>query len=112
MDIGPTRSARTLMIVIFKLKTSFLSENFENAIWMRRLGKIPMVLMCFSGGMLSGLNQSIFRFVGLALREGADFVSWIVLGLGLTGAGTALVQLYVLNVVMRYYEQVEIVPIY
>lgn len=50
--------------------------------------------------------------MGLALREHAPFVSWIVLGLALVGASTALLQLYTLNVVMKYYEQVELVPIY
>jgi len=71
-----------------------------------------MVLILFTDGMLSGLNMAIGKLLGEALASGVSIVSFFVMWVSLALIVGATLQLYLLNVAMKIYRQIDVVPVY
>jgi multidrug transporter EmrE-like cation transporter len=79
---------------------------------LKLFNKVPMVMLMCCTGCLSGLNQAAFRFVGLAFRDGHAFFSVFVVGLSLLGLLGSTIQFALLNLALKNYRQIDVVPVY
>ncbi len=71
-----------------------------------------MILLLLSVGLQNALSQALFKFVGELTIEGESLLSPLAFILILTGTLMSGTQFWLLNVAMKYYNQIEIAPIY
>ena len=85
----------------------------SRSISLKKYLKIPMVLLTWSTGTFSGMNVVLIKCFGEVLKAG-DFkrkpiFTSSLLAFALTGG---LVQMIVLNVAMKYYDNIDVMPAY
>jgi hypothetical protein len=111
-SFGPKRPARALLNLVSDLPME-LMEEIETKSWLLKLfSKVPMFMLLCSTGVLSGMNYAAFRFVGLALRDGHALFSTFVLGLSVIGLVGSGIQFALLNLTLKNYKQIDVVPVY
>ena len=111
-SVGPTRPARYLVELLCDLPVTFVRQEFPEFIFLRYLIRTPMILILFTDGMLSGLNMAIGKLVGEAIAAGVPFLSFFVMWLIIAMLSGGALQLYLLNVAMKTYRQIDVVPVY
>ena len=75
--------------------------------------KVPMILLAWSTATFSGMNLVLFKCFGEILKAGdfdrtPVFTSFLVV-FALIGA---LIQMIILNVAMKYYNNIDVMPVY
>jgi len=110
--VGPVRPARILVELICDLPAFYFKENFPDFILLFYLFRVPMVLMLLTVSMLSGLNIAVGKVLGEALASGVSFLSWLVLWIVICLVSCAVLMLYLLNLSMKVYRQIDVVPVY
>lgn len=110
--VGPIRPTRFLVELLCDLPVSFVRQEFPEFTVLWYLIRAPMIFILITDGMLSGLNMAIGKLLGEAIASGvpvlSNFVMWLTIAL-LVGA---TIQLYLLNVAMKIYRQIDVVPVY
>ena len=89
------------------LKMSHDSQHLKNNL------KVPMVLLCWGSGLSGGCSLSLLKCCGtIAYGSEASGNPFLALGLGIAGVGSALIQTYLLNLGMKYFNNIDVMPIY
>ena len=70
-----------------------------------------MILLLACCGILSGLTLVIFKVLGEAIATDHHF-SWFIFFLAISGAACITAMTILMNVVMKIYKQIEVVPVY
>jgi len=70
-----------------------------------------MILLLACCGILSGLTLVIFKVLGEAIATDHHF-SWFIFFLAISGAACITAMTILINVVMKIYKQIEVVPVY
>ena len=107
------RATRGLIALISRLPKSLLAEISPNAITLKKGIKFPMVLLCWSCGSLVSANIIFIKCFNeiWKAKELAEMpvLSSVCLVLGVTGC---FMFIYTLNIAMRYYENIDVIPIF
>ena len=106
------RPPRVLLSLIDQLHPTIVKEISERSMSLKSSVKVPMVLLVWSVGIFSAVNLSLFKFFGEILSQN-DFWKMPVLALALLvfGLAGAIIQIVTLNVTMRYYNNLDIMPL-
>ena len=79
----------------------------------RRTAKFPMFFLLVCTGLIGGVTTTLFKMVSDLLVQhdvSHDFLFFmILLTLAIPGNG---LQLYFINVSMKYYDQIEVIPVF
>jgi len=90
----------------------------QNYAKLKKLVRLPLFALTWSAGIIAGINTLAFKLAGLMMKsqskdtgpnaftEGA-FYTFVVMG-----AAGAAIQLSLLNLAMKNYNQMEVIPIY
>jgi drug/metabolite transporter (DMT)-like permease len=106
------RPTRLLLMLVSDLTIEKMKEIDAESGPLKLFSIVPMVMLMCCTGCLSGLNQAAFRFVGLAFRDGHAFYSVFVMGLILLGLVGSCLQFALLNLALKNYRQIDVVPVY
>ena len=71
-----------------------------------------MVFILMASAMLSGLNMATFKVIGEAITSGTSIFSLFVISLVIAGLLQAVLCLYLLNLAMKTFRQIDCVPVY
>jgi hypothetical protein len=74
-----------------------------------KLDQSVMVLMCLTCATLSGLNQTCWKVFDLAIAGQKNVVAALSSVLAVAGSYTLL---YLLNLAMKMFKQIEVIPCY
>ena len=91
----------------------FITDVSPNSGWIRTAAKFPMVFMLICSGVIGGWSTTTGKMVGELAVDGelGDHIGLLVLLVVPAFSGN-LISLYFLNVAMKYYDQIENIPIY
>ena len=90
----------------------FMKETFPDFARLKRLVRLPMILLLACSGILGGLTLAIFKIIGESIATNKQYFSWFILYLTVSGVASILIALYLTNVAMKVYRQIEVVPVY
>ena len=80
---------------------------------LRRFAKAPMLLVIAGSALCSGVTVALLKLLGELLLSGEVTEDLLLAGLVALGAFlSAIEQLHMLNTAMKYYDQLEVMPIY
>ena len=72
-----------------------------------------MVLMTWSCGLLGAINVALIKSFGEILTSGGFFsMPYTAAGCLVAGVSGSVLMLYLLNLSMRYYNNIDVMPIY
>ena len=71
-----------------------------------------MVFLLTVAAMLTGLNMATFKVIGEAITSGTSVFSTFVIFLTIAGLLQAALQLYLINVAMKTFRQIDCVPVF
>ncbi len=103
---------RVLVELVCELPMEFMKETFPDFVRLKRLVRLPMILLLACCGILSGLTLAIFKIIGESIATNKQYFSWFILYLTVSGVASILIALYLTNVAMKIYRQIEVVPVY
>jgi len=103
--------------VIIQTDDRVLYDVAPNSLVLKKSAKIPLFLLAWSAGLIGALNCTFLKVAGEILKiNGKDgynaFASlhlYIFLAIGIAGSVACIC---ILNLVMRNYNQLEVMPIY
>lgn len=75
--------------------------------------KVPLVLLCWGGGIVYGISLVFFKVFG-EITNSPEFHKNIIFTflVGICALATAATQIYLLNVNMKLYNNLDVMPIY
>lgn len=101
---------RQLVLIIQEMPDSLVANVSSEAVMVRQRIKWPLVLVCLSAGILSAFTQVFFKYFGEArLSEKKNI--YLIVSMLLCGIVFGVIQLLTVNVAMKYYNQVDVVPL-
>ena len=109
----PRRPARVLITLIDKCPAELIKRLSPGSKRLKANLKVPLVLLCWSCGVLNGSSLAFCK-VCLEITnspEAAENVFFALLMGGLAGL-TAAVNIYILNLSMKFYPNLDVMPIY
>ena len=77
----------------------------------RRFIKCPMLMQVICAALLSGMSVALFKFFGELIQSASDNYFFIVL-LCTIGLSVATLQMHMTSCAMKYYDQIEVQPVY
>jgi hypothetical protein len=95
-----------------------ISQQSNEEIWLispsfwtlKKLLKLPMIVLLLTAGLMTGLNSTIIKLFGLSILSGAhEPLAFGLLAFKLFQAALVVVML---NLAMAHYPQLDVVPIY
>ena len=89
-------------------KISSTNNNFQN---LKRDIKTPMALMSIAAGVVAGLASALLKGFTISVSS-SGFMSLSAIGYLLIATILSLFQLHLINIPMKSYDQIEIIPIY
>ena len=90
-----------------------ISEVSPGSILIRRTAKLPMFVVLVSAGLIGGIATTFYKIIGeLAIENELTQEGWFVVVLALVGVLANLVMLYLINIAMKYYDQLEVIPVF
>ena len=90
-----------------------ISEVSPDSILIRRTAKLPMFVILVSAGLIGGIATTFYKIIGeLAIENDLDKDGWFVSILLVVGVLANLVMLYLINIAMKYYDQLEVIPVF
>ena len=101
---------RALVELVSDLPIEFFRETFPDFILLKRLVRLPMIILFFSCGILAGLSLAIFKIVGESITANPKF-TWFIFYLIVCGIACVIIILYLTNVALKIYRQIEVVPV-
>ena len=90
-----------------------ISEVSPGSILIRRTAKLPMFVVLVSAGLIGGIATTFYKIIGeLAIENELTQEGWFVVVLALVGVLANLVMLYLINIAMKYYNNIDVMPVY
>mmetsp|Transcript_34747 Transcript_34747/g.45715 ORF Transcript_34747/g.45715 Transcript_34747/m.45715 type:complete len:169 (+) Transcript_34747:773-1279(+) len=113
MPSDPRRPARVLINLIGKCPIGLIQRLSPGSKRLKSNLKLPMVLLCWSCGVLNGLSLVFLKVCGEIINspEAAQNVFFALL-MGAIGGLCAFVNMYTLNQSMKYYPNLDVMPTY
>ena len=107
------RPPRVLISLIDQLPYSMITEISARSTSLKRNIKIPMVLLIWSTATFSGLNVCLLKCFGEILAVN-DFwtMPFMVSSLIVAIICGAILQIIILNMALRYYNNLDVIPVY
>lgn len=106
-------STRALIAQVGSLPKQTIEEISPRSLSLQKNLKAPLVLMCWSIGLITALNLVFIKCFGEIVRSGEvkekPILSSVCFFFGATGS---LMMIYVLNIAMRYYDNIDVIPIF
>ena len=107
------RPARSLIDTINEMTIEEVTQVSPNSLRLKRMVKVPMLLMISAAGAMSGISISFLKFATELIASGSikdsiGLFTLVVIGAFLTAAS----QLHMLNSAMKFFDQLEVMPIY
>ena len=82
-----------------------IDEVSPQSAWIRSTAKVPMFFILISTGLIGGIATTFFKMVGeLAIEKDLTKDGWFVVVLVVLALPGNLLQLYFINVAMKYYD--------
>ena len=80
---------------------------------LKKYVKVPMVLLAWSTATFSGMNLTLLKCFGEIIKAG-DFMQLPVMTsfLVVFAISGAILQIIVLNIAMKYYNNIDVMPVY
>ncbi len=103
---------RVLIELVCELPMDFIRETFPEFVRLKRLVRVPLILLLSCAGILSGLCTAIAKVIGESIATNKQYFSWFILYLTVSGISAILMELYLMNVAMKIYRQIEVVPVF
>jgi len=109
----PRRPARVLLALIDKCPLDLIEKMSPESVQLKKDLKMPLVMMCWSCGIMNG-NAIVFMKIFGEILNSPEFALNIFFALiiGALGFVCALVQMYWLNMSMKLYNNLDVMPIY
>jgi len=83
------------------------SENLKKRI------KMPMILFLLCTAIMSGISMVMMKMIGELVSSDSHKEHWFLLTImAILLSTSGLLQLHVLNMAMKFYDQLEVVPVY
>ena len=106
-------SERVLLSIIDQTPLQQIEKVSARSVPLKKYMKVPMVLLAWSTATLSGMNLVLLKCFGEILKAG-DFnrmplFTSLLLVFALSGA---VFQIIVLNIAMKYYSNIDVMPVY
>ena len=90
-----------------------ISEVSPQSLLIRRTAKLPMFVILVGAGLIGGIATTFYKIIGeLAIENDLTKDGWFVVILLLVGMFANLVMLYLINIAMKYYDQLEVIPVF
>ena len=106
-------ATRVLIALLSSLSEEIVDEISPRSASLRRRIKTPLVFMAWACGLLSGINLVLMKGFGEILTShGFHEMPYTATGCLLGGVAGALLMLYLLGLAMRYYNNIDVMPIY
>lgn len=107
------RPARALIEVLNEMTREEVELVSPDSHRLRRFAKAPMLLVIAGAALCSGVTVALLKLLGELLLSGEVTTDLLLAGLVALGALlSAAQQLHTLNTAMKYYDQLEVMPIY
>ena len=102
-----------LIALIDQLPRKMVEEISPRTLTLKRWLKAPMVLLVWSTAIFAGQNLCMFKAFGEILTS-HDFwkMPYMASFIFLSGCAGGLIQMLFLNIAMRYYNNLDIMPVY
>ena len=109
----PRRPARVLINLIGKCPLELIQKISPGSKRLKNNIKVPMILLCWSCGVLNGCWAVFIKVCGEVLNspEASEHLMFAIL-MGSLGAVCAGVNAYCLNLSMKYYQNLDVMPVY
>ena len=109
----PRRPARVLLTLIDKCPLELIQRISPGSKRLKNNLKVPLVLLCWSCGVLNGSALTFLKVCGEITNspEAAENVFFALL-MGALGCLCAGINIYILNLSMRFYPNLDVMPIY
>ena len=107
------RSDRVLIDVLYGLPKDSVKMVSARSLWLKIWVKLPMILYVTTAAMVSSLSELFVKIVGAIIihaEEWSDLL-WLLL-FGPMLVTTATVTMIYVNYGIKYYDQIEVMPIY
>ena len=109
----PRQIPRVLIQILCIFPRTLVNEVSPRSECIRKSARMPMLFLLVCSGLLGGYSVTLFKllgelFVGKAYKTNV-FLTFALLAVGLLAN---LLQLLFLNISMRYYDQLDVVPIF
>ena len=107
------RPARALIDTINEMTFDEIRQVSPDSLKLKKLVKTPLLLIISASGMMSGVSISMLKFTTEMMQSG-EFFNHIGFCLFLLVAAFlgAACQLHLLNGAMKFFDQLEVIPIY
>ena len=90
-----------------------ISEVSPQSLLIRRTAKLPMFVILVGAGLIGGIATTFYKIIGeLAIENDLTKDGWFVVILLLVGILANLIMLYLINIAMKYYDQLEVIPVF
>ena len=104
---------RLLIRILTLFPEELIKEISDRSDKLRKTSKLPMLFLLTSSGWLAGYSAAYFKLFGELLVEGASLDA-ALMAFSLLGVACAsqILQLVFLNLSMKYYDQLDVIPIF
>ena len=107
------RPARVLIDIINDLDKEVLEKVSPASATIKRFIKWPMIFLVWASSMQSSLSVVMLKLFGELIQSGSAKNHWfMMLFLVVMLVLSSSLQVHLLNLAMKYYDQVEVVPIF
>ena len=109
----PRRPARVLINLIGKCPPELIQRISPGSMRLKSNIKVPLVLLAWSSGVLNGCALVFIKVCGEVFNspEAANHTLFAIL-IGCLGAMLAGLNMYCLNQNMKYYQNLDVMPLY
>ena len=92
---------------------SLINEVSPDSELLRKTAKLPMFFILVCDGLIGGIATTFFKMCGeLAIEKDLESDGWFILLLLACAIPGNLLQLYFVNIGMKYYDQIEVIPVF
>lgn len=112
-EVEAERTDRDLIKLLYGLPRDSVREVSPDSLGLKTVLKVPMLIFATAAAMISSISELMMKLVGCILKDAEKPVDylWLLLFLPIL-IGTATRTLVYVNYGIKYYEQLEVMPIY
>ena len=112
-EVEAERTDRDLIKLLYGLPRDSVREVSPDSLGLKIVLKVPMLIFATAAAMISSISELMMKLVGCILKDAEKPVDylWLLLFLPIL-IGTATRTLVYVNYGIKYYEQLEVMPIY
>jgi hypothetical protein len=107
------RPAHVIIATLNDMDDEWVEYVSEPSLKLKALIKVPMVLCTATSALQSGITIVMLKLFSELGQTSSISTHWLLAALMLLAIGASgAVQLHMLNLAMKYYNQIEVIPIY